>query len=58
MKVNGKRIRIKLKSIGGGLTLGTPPPTAAGKTFPAPTELNGFGIAGAGSEILFGQSNP
>ena len=56
MKVNGNRIRIKFQSIGGGLTLGTPPPTAAGKTFPPPTELSGFGIAGSDQRFVWAKA--
>jgi len=56
MKVNGNKIRIKFKSLGGGLTLGTPPPTAAGKTFPPPTELTGFGIAGVDQKFVWAKA--
>jgi sialate O-acetylesterase len=53
MTVEGNKIRIKFKNIGGGLTLGTPPPTATGKIFPTPTELTGFGIAGADQKFVW-----
>lgn len=53
MTVEGNKIRIKFKNIGGGLTLGTPPPTATGKKFSTPTELTGFGIAGADQKFAW-----
>jgi len=40
MTVEGNKIRIKFKNIGGGLTLGTPPPTATGKNFSTPPQQN------------------
>jgi len=47
MKVEGNKIRVSFKEVGGGLQMGTPPWTPDGVTPPAPTELTGFAIAGA-----------
>jgi sialate O-acetylesterase len=46
MTVEENKIRIKFKNLGSGMTLASPP-AADGKALPAPTELTGFGIAGA-----------
>ena len=56
MSVEGNKIRLKFKNVGGGLKLGTPPPTAAGKTLPPPTELTGFGIAGADQKFVWARA--
>jgi sialate O-acetylesterase len=38
------------------LILGTPPPAADGKPFPTPTELVGFGIAGADEKFVWAKA--
>jgi len=53
MNVNGNKIRITFKNIGGGLKLGPPPPSATGELLPPPTELTGFGIAGADQKFVW-----
>ena len=47
MKVDGDKIRISFKNVGGGLKMGTPPWIAGGGTPPEPTALAGFAITGA-----------
>ena len=47
IKIENNSIRISFKNIGGGLVMGVPPWTANGQPVPTPTELTGFGIAGA-----------
>jgi sialate O-acetylesterase len=56
MSVEENKIRIQFKDVGSGLTLGTPPPTADGKVLPAPTELTGFGIAGADQDFVWAKA--
>ena len=56
MKVEGNKIRITFKNTGGGLKLGTPPPSATGEIFPTPTELTGFGIAGADRKFVWAKA--
>jgi sialate O-acetylesterase len=56
MKVNANKISIKFKNIGSGLTLGTPPPRATGKVLPKPTDLTGFGIAGADQKFVWAKA--
>jgi sialate O-acetylesterase len=56
MKVKDNKITIQFKSIGRGLMLGTPPPAADGKTFLTPTELKGFGIAGADRKFVWAKA--
>jgi sialate O-acetylesterase len=46
MKIEGGRIRIAFRHVGGGLKMGTPPWTPSGKLPPTPTRLTGFAIAG------------
>jgi sialate O-acetylesterase len=53
MTVEQNKIRLKFRNLGGGLTIGTPPPTAAGTTLPAAKELTGFGIAAADQKFLW-----
>jgi sialate O-acetylesterase len=53
MRVDGNKIRLTFKHVDGGLTLGAPPPNAAGKTFSAGTELAGFGIAAADERFVW-----
>lgn len=51
MQREGNKIRLRFKN-GGGLKMGVPPPPASGKTFPPPTELKGFGIAGSDRKFI------
>lgn len=53
MKVEGNKIRITFKQLGGGLIMGTPPPSSGNPTPTAPTELKGFGIAGADQNFVW-----
>ncbi len=53
MAVEGNKIRLKFTSVGGGLKMGMAPVTATGKTFAPPTELRGFGIAGADQKFVW-----
>lgn len=46
MTTEGNNIRIAFTNVGGGLMIGTPPPSATGKVLPIPTKLTGFSIAG------------
>jgi sialate O-acetylesterase len=46
MTLEGSRISLSFKDIGGGLTMGVPPWTPTGQPVPEPTELTGFEIAG------------
>lgn len=56
MIVEGNKIRITFKNTGSGLKIGTPPPTADGKTIPAPAELSGFGIAGDDQKFVWAKA--
>jgi sialate O-acetylesterase len=47
MTIEGNKIRLTFKNIGGGLQMSVPPWTAAGVPPPTPTELTGFTLAGA-----------
>jgi len=47
MKIEGNRIRLSFKNVGGGLQMSLPPWSPTGVMPPAPTELTGFAIAGA-----------
>ena len=47
MNIEGQKILISFKSIGGGLVIGTPPWSPSGKIPPLADELKGFAIAGA-----------
>jgi sialate O-acetylesterase len=47
MKIQGDKIRISFRHVGGGLKVGLPPWTPSGKLPPTPTRLTGFAIAGA-----------
>lgn len=47
MKVDGNRIVLTFKNIGGGMMIGTPPWTPSGKIPPVASKLKGFAIAGA-----------
>ncbi|HTJ79908.1 MAG TPA: sialate O-acetylesterase [Rariglobus sp.] len=53
MKVQGNKILIAFTECGSGLTLGTPPWTADGKTPPTPKALTGFGIAGEDKKFVW-----
>lgn len=52
MQVEENKVRLRFKNIGGGLKMGIPPPPAGGKTFPSPTELKGFTIAGNDHQFI------
>jgi len=56
MSVEGNKIKIKFKNVGGGLAIGTPPPTADGKMALLPAELTGFGIAGADRNFVWAKA--
>ncbi|MFA6294035.1 MAG: sialate O-acetylesterase [Victivallales bacterium] len=47
MKVDGKKIRLSFKNVGGGLAMGVPPWTWDGKTPVKPEKLKGFSISGS-----------
>lgn len=46
LKVEGRKIRLAFKNVGGGLVMGVPPWTPDGKPVPPPAALTGFEIAG------------
>ncbi len=47
MRIEGDKIRLTFRHVGGGLKMGTPPWTSSGKLPSTPTRLTGFAIAGA-----------
>lgn len=54
MKVEGGRIRVGFKEVGGGLVIGSAPSIQAGVPQAAPlTELKGFSIAGADQKFVW-----
>jgi len=53
MKVEGNKIRLTFKNRGGGLIMGTPPPSSGNPNPQPPTELKGFGIAGADQKFVW-----
>jgi sialate O-acetylesterase len=55
MTVEENDIRIKFKDIGSEMTLASPP-AVDGKSPPAPTELTGFGIAGADQNFVWAKA--
>jgi len=57
MTVQGNKIRLKFSHVTGGLKIGTPPPTAAGKTISVSPELSGFGIAGADQKFVWAKAS-
>ena len=56
MKIDGNKIRISFKEVGGGLQMSTPPWTCDGVTPPEPTELTGFAIAGADQKWVWAKA--
>ena len=56
MAVQGNAIRLSFTSRATGLTLGVPPWTPTGTPPPAPTELKGFGIAGADRQFVWARA--
>ncbi|MDB6018807.1 MAG: 9-O-acetylesterase [Pedosphaera sp.] len=56
MTIDGNKIRINFSNIGGGLRLGTPPPTATGEALATPTELTGFAIAGMNQKFVWAKA--
>ena len=56
MTVEGSKIRLTFKEVGGGLTMGVPPWTPTGTPPPAPTELKGFAIAGDDKKWVWGKA--
>ncbi|HTF69594.1 MAG TPA: hypothetical protein VK638_43635, partial [Edaphobacter sp.] len=55
MTVEKNKIRIKFKNLGSGMTLASPP-AADGESHPVPTELTGFGIAGADQNFVWAKA--
>jgi sialate O-acetylesterase len=54
MTVEGDKVRIKFKNVGGGLIIGSAPPIVLGATQEAPaSELKGFSIAGADKNFVW-----
>ena len=56
MTVEGNKIRLRFKNVGSNLRLGVPPPNASGKILTSPTELAGFGIAGADQKFVWARA--
>jgi len=56
MKVEGDRIRVDFTNCGSGLVLGVSPYQADGKAPTTPTELTGFGIAGADGVFVWAKA--
>lgn len=57
MTVEGDKIRLAFKHGGDGLALGVPPWTPAGAPPSSPTELVGFGIAGADQKFVWAKAH-
>ncbi|HTJ78680.1 MAG TPA: sialate O-acetylesterase [Rariglobus sp.] len=56
MRVEGNTIRLAFKHLGGGLILGTPPPSSGNPHPVTATELKGFGIAGADQNFVWAKA--
>ncbi|HTJ79757.1 MAG TPA: sialate O-acetylesterase [Rariglobus sp.] len=56
MKVEGREVRLSFNNCGSGLTLGVSPYNPTGKPLPVPTELKGFGIAGADKKFVWAKA--
>jgi sialate O-acetylesterase len=56
MSVEGNKIRIRFRNIGGGLAIGAPPPNAEKTSVPMPSELSGFGIAGDDRHFVWAEA--
>lgn len=56
MKIEGQKIVLRFKNIGGGLQVGNPPWSPAGMTIPRPTDLSGFGIAGENKKWVWAKA--
>ncbi len=54
MKVDGDKVRVSFKNVGGGLEIGTPPPIRLNQPTSAPSpELVGFSIAGEDKKFVW-----
>jgi len=56
MRIEGDKIHISFRQVGGGLKMGTPPWTPSGKTLPVPAKLTGFAISGADRNWFWGDA--
>jgi sialate O-acetylesterase len=54
--VQGNKIVLSFKNVGGGLKIGAPPWKPYGQAIKMPTELTGFGIAGADKNWVWAQA--
>lgn len=56
MNIEGNKIRLTFTNTGSGLKMGVPPWTPTGKPPEPPTELTGFGIAGADQKWVWAKA--
>ena len=57
MKIEGQKIILRFKNVGGGLQVATPPWSPPGVTIPRPADLSGFGLAGENKKWVWAKAS-